>query len=82
MKSQTGQEIELGEDKITKNRSRLKPGLLVKWAKTASIESEVVGSSPGRDAEEIYIYLYTVKDSDSDSDVRGRGRVKFTLFDF
>ena len=70
MTIQTGQEIELGKDKITKNRSRLKPGLLVKWAKTASTESEVVGSSPGRDAEEIYIYLYTVKDSDSDSDFR------------
>ena len=61
MTIQTGQEIELGKDNMTKNRSCLKAGLLVKWAKTASTESEVVGSSPGRDADEIYIYLYTVK---------------------
>ena len=42
--SQTGQEIELGKDKITKNRSRLRAAILAQWTKKVTMEPRVAGS--------------------------------------
>ena len=44
MTIQTGQEIELGKDKITKNRSRLRAAILAQWTKKVTMEPRVAGS--------------------------------------
>ena len=73
MTIQTVEEIELGKDKITRNRSCLRAAVLAKWAKNVTGKRQVAGSSPTRASQQfngqMIIGLWTLDEDEEKSEI-------------